>query len=69
MERTKFIDESTLKKKKGQITGPYTMMCKIYDDVERSTVYCNYCHKHKYDGHKKDCPAYDTKYDFMKQFR
>lgn len=69
MNRTGFVDETLVKKKKGQILGPYTMMCKVVEDCVRSTHYCNYCHKHIYDGHKKDCKAYDTKYDFMKQFR
>lgn len=54
---------------KGTVTGPYTMMCEVVDDCERSTVYCNECGVHKYDGHKKTCKYYDTKYDFMKQTR
>jgi len=57
MKRNNFVEEKRLKK------------CETYDDVQRSTVYCNYCGEYIYNGHTEDCQAYDTSFDFMKQVR
>ena len=69
MLRDNFVLEKGLKRRKGQFIDPYTMMCDVVEDCERSTVYCNYCGTHIYSGHTETCQAYDTKFDFMKQVR
>ncbi len=69
MNRSNFVTEVSLKKRLGVIIDAYTKMCDTYEDVQRSTVYCNYCGTYIYDGHTEECQAYDTGQDFMKQVR